>query len=56
MVENLQKEVQELKALTLAGYVKNYDKNRVAIVVNMEQSDAFHGPIGQLLVAASWHW
>ena len=43
MVDNLKKEVQELKALTLAGYVKNYDKNRISMVVNIEQSDAFSG-------------
>jgi len=43
-LNQITQEVQQLKELSLAGYVKNYG-NKTGLVMNLEESDAFKGPV-----------
>ena len=48
MVAQMQAEIQELKELSLAGYVRGYNGNKGGLIVTMEESEAFKGPLGKL--------
>ena len=47
MVSQMLAEIQELKEVSLAGYVRGYNNNRGGLIVNMEESEAFKGPLGR---------
>lgn len=46
MVQQVLAEIQELKEISLQGYVRNYQGNRGGLVMPMEESEAFKGPLG----------
>ncbi|TFJ87672.1 hypothetical protein NSK_001022 [Nannochloropsis salina CCMP1776] len=50
MVSQMMSEIQELKELSLAGYIrkKNNTPGAVGLFAPVEESDAFRGPIGML--------
>lgn len=50
MVSQMLAEIQELKEVSLAGYVRGYNNNRGGLIVNMEESEAFKGPLGNSLL------
>lgn len=52
MVTQMQTEIQELKEVSLAGYIRkgNFNGNAMAgMLVPMEESEAFKGPMGTLM-------
>ena len=46
MVHQMLAEIQELKESSLQGYVRNYQGNRGPLIMPMEESEAFKGPLG----------
>ena len=46
MLSQISAEVHQLKDMSLAGYVKNFNTTRTNLIVNMEDSDAFKGAVG----------
>ena len=54
MVTQMLTEIQELKEVSLAGYIRkgNFNGNAMAgMIVPMEESDAFKGPMGKCMHA-----
>ena len=52
MVTQMLTEIQELKEVSLVGYIRkgNFNGNAMAgMIVPMEDSDAFKGPMGMFL-------
>lgn len=51
MVQQVLAEIQELKEVSLQGYVRNYQGNRGGLIMPMEESEAFKGPLGACVKA-----
>lgn len=48
MVTQMLAEIQELKEVSLAGYIRKAQNNgRAGMLINMEESEAFKGPLGE---------
>ena len=54
MVQQMLAEIQELKEASLQGYVRNYQGNRGPLIMPMEESEAFKGPLGALVGLGGW--
>jgi len=53
MITQMLTEIQELKEVSLAGYIRkgNFNGNPMAgMIVPMEESDAFKGPMGMFVL------
>lgn len=47
MLAQMQTEIQQLKDMSLAGYVKNYNNSRPGVLFTIEESDVMKGPLGK---------
>lgn len=53
MVTQMLAEIQELKEVSLAGYIRKQQNNgRGGMLINMEESEAFKGPLGKENISA----